>query len=188
MPPRLRIEPRRRLIQKKQLWIAHQRRGHRQPLFLSARESAHARFPLLLKLRRFDRLLHGNSVLEKTAKHPQRLFHRQLLWKLRLLQLNPDALPQFLGPSLPAQPQHLHASLIGRGQSLANLDRRRLPSAIRPQQPKALAPRHLQVKAIHRLHIRKGFPKPRNPQRQRPARFLLNAFHTSRLPWLDSKM
>ena len=52
MPPRLRIEPRRRLVQKQQLRIAHQRRRHRQPLLLPAGEPAHARLPLLFQLRR----------------------------------------------------------------------------------------------------------------------------------------
>ena len=40
--PRLRIKPRCRLVEKQQLRIADQRAGHRQPLLLASRESAHA--------------------------------------------------------------------------------------------------------------------------------------------------
>ena len=57
MPPRLRIEPGGRLIEKQQLGIAHQRAGHGQPLLLAAREAADARTRASLPVARSGSIL-----------------------------------------------------------------------------------------------------------------------------------
>ena len=158
VPPRLRIEPGRRLVQKQQLRVAHQRARHRQPLLLPAGEPADARPPLFFELRRPDRFIHREAAPKKTAKQPQHFFHRQLVRKLRLLQLNPDSLPQLLRARLPVQAQQLHQAFVRRGQPFANFNGRRLPRPVRPQQSETLPLRHFQIQPIHRPHVVKRLP------------------------------
>ncbi len=64
---------------------------------------------------------------------------------------------------------HLHARIVAqhgdaprrpRAQPLQDLDRRRLPRAVRPEQPEHLALAHLEVDAPHRLEIAVRLPQP----------------------------
>jgi hypothetical protein len=71
VPPRLRIEARRRLIKKQQVRIAYQGASHRKPLLLPARERAHARAPLLFELSHPDRLVKREPLPIETAEQPQ---------------------------------------------------------------------------------------------------------------------
>src|SRR5258708_2397953 len=50
LSPRLRVESRRRLVEKQPLRVNDDRPGEREPLLLSARELSHARVPLILAL------------------------------------------------------------------------------------------------------------------------------------------
>src|SRR5215831_11515776 len=84
---RLWVESGRWLVQKQQFWIADQCTRHGKPLFLSARKPADARVALLFELGRPDRFINRNPSPKKASKETQRFLDRQLVRKLRLLQL-----------------------------------------------------------------------------------------------------
>jgi hypothetical protein len=90
-----------------------------------------------------------------TAIESQVLPHRQVPVKGEFL----GNIPQ-IPPALPARLPQIHAShrqpTLGRWQQAAeHTERRRLARAIRPEQPKDLAPVYLKGRMVHRREITK---------------------------------
>src|SRR6202008_1293221 len=83
----------------------------------------------------------------------------------RLLQLNADALPQFLLVAAPVHPQELYQSIIGRGESFADLDSSGLTGAVRAEQSETFSAVHLQIKAVDGNDIGKGLSHTFEQQR-----------------------
>ena len=166
MAARLGIEAGGGLVEKQQLRIADQRAGHGQALLLPAREPADAGAALLFKLRGADGLIDGDAAAKKAAKQAQRLFYRELFRKLRLLELNADALAKFVGAGAPVQAEQLDCAFVGLGESLADFDGGGLPCPVRTKQAEALAGRDLEVEPVHGLHVGKRLPQAANQQRR----------------------
>src|SRR5688572_10908314 len=85
LPPRLRIEPGGRLVEKQQVRIAGQRAGDRQPLLLPARQLAHPARALALETDDAHQLVDGGALLIERAEDLENLVDRQLLRELRFL-------------------------------------------------------------------------------------------------------
>ncbi len=93
LDPRLRIEARRRLVEKQEIGFADERARDREPLFLSARQFSDASVSLLAKRDLLDRRVDVVAAVIETAKQPDGLFYGELLGELRLLQLDAEPLP-----------------------------------------------------------------------------------------------
>ena len=156
LPPRLRIQPRRRLVQKQQLRVPHQRAGHRQPLLLPAGKISHPRFCFLLQRHPGHHFFRLHAAAIKAAKQRQRFPHAQFFRQPRFLQRDADPLADFIVVLAPAVAQHF--DLAGRGvqQPLDDFDRRRFPRPVGPQQSKALPLLDGQIQPAHRIHRRLG--------------------------------
>src|SRR5262249_3027610 len=84
----------------------------------------------------------------------ERLLDGQLFVELRFLERDADPLAEPPRVALPGGPQELDLALVGRGEPLQDLDRRRLPSAVRPQEPEALAAVDREVEPGDGGHVR----------------------------------
>jgi len=165
LPARLRIEPGRRFIEKEELRLADKRTGKREPLFLPARKLADARARFLLELNELDDGIRRRSLAVKATKDLYRLRHGKLIGKLRLLQRDPEPFSQISTVPFPSPSKNFDIATIRGGKPFADLDGRRLPGAVRPEQPKTLPLQHLEIEPIHRDHIAIRFAKIPNPKR-----------------------
>ena len=103
---------------------------------------------LALELDEREQLVDRLPAIVERPEQAQRLLDRQLVGELRLLQLDAEALAQLALVALPAQPEHFDLARIGRQQPFEDLDRRRLPGAVRTEQPEALAALHVERQAV----------------------------------------
>jgi hypothetical protein len=162
LPARLRIEPGRRLVEKEELRTRHQGARHREALLLPSRELPHPGGALLLELHEPEYLLHRVGGAVEAPKQPHRLFHREFVGQLRLLQLDAEPLPQ--RPRLrrpgPMPPQDLDCPGVGGREPLEDLDGSGLARAVRPEQAEALAVGHGQVEPCDRDDIRVALDEP----------------------------
>ena len=111
----------------------------------------------------------GDTAPEKASEETQHLLDRQLVGKLRFLQLNSDTLSQFFCGGSPVQPQQLYCSSIGIGQPFADFKGGRLARAVGSQQAETLSPLYLQVNAVYCDDIRKRLARAAQ-QQWRPLR------------------
>src|SRR6266542_588338 len=88
----LRVEPGRRLIQKKDLRIADQRAGDREALLLSSGKIPDACIALLPQLDEADHFVDRLPHMIKAAEHCERLGNSELLGELRVLKLHAEPL------------------------------------------------------------------------------------------------
>src|SRR5687767_262938 len=147
------IEPRRWLVEKEQLWIADERARERETLLLSAGQRAHACARFLLELYERNHLFDLATAIVEAAKEPHRLSHSELFRELCLLQLNAKQLAKLALLGGPAPAEHLDLARRGLEQALADLDRRGLARAVRPEQPKALPRSYLEIECVDSHHI-----------------------------------
>ena len=97
LPPRLRIEPGRRLVEKQQIGIADERAGERQPLLLPARQRRRLATAASPRAARAPITSSGDgTAIEEAAEQSQRFLDGQLVGQLRLLQLDAEPLSQRL--------------------------------------------------------------------------------------------
>ena len=106
------------------------------------------RAALLLELHQRDDLVGRRAAVEEAAEQAQRFDDRQLVGELRLLQLDAQPLTQRQRVGGPPQPEHLDVAGVRLRQPFADLDRRRLAGAVRPQQAEAFAGAHVQLDAV----------------------------------------
>src|SRR5258705_1572796 len=155
LPARLRVEPRRGLVEEQQLGLAHERARHREPLLLPAGQGHDARVALLVELDEGEHLCDGVRLPVERSKQREDFTHGDLVGELRFLQLNAEPLAQGAprGAVAPRRPQNLDVAGVGRREALEDLDRGGLPGAVRPEQPEALAGRDRQVETRDRHDI-----------------------------------
>src|SRR5262245_45151755 len=82
------------------------------------------------------------------TEQSNRLFHRELVGELRLLQLHPESLPQFAVMAAPGEAENLHISRIRFEQTLENFDRGRLACAVGTEQTETFAASDLERQTI----------------------------------------
>jgi hypothetical protein len=92
LPAGLRVQPRRRFVEKEQVRVAHDRAGDGEPLLLATRKRRDAGVPLLLELHHGNHILHGAAPLVETAEEADGFADRQLVGELRFLQLHAESL------------------------------------------------------------------------------------------------
>src|SRR4030095_8327388 len=74
------------LIEKKNSWIAHQRRRHREPLTLAPGQLAHPGVHFFGELQLFNNLTAGARLLVEAGEELHGFTNRQLFGKTRFLQ------------------------------------------------------------------------------------------------------
>ena len=157
---RLRIEARGRLVEEEQIRIARERARHGEPLFLAAGQ-------LPTQLRRFDSSSTirssssiGAAAMIERSEQPQRFFDRQLLGKLRLLQLHAEPLPQLtlVRPSS-CRPRISTSPASGSSSPSRISIGGRLAGAVRAQQSEALAAIDAKRQPVDRDDISVAFDK-----------------------------
>ena len=153
LPPRLRIEARGRLVEEQKIRIAHQGASQRQPLFLPARKIPHPRWRFLLELHQGDDLLRRRASGEEAAEQAHGFVHRELFGKLRLLELDAQALAELRRVGRPVQTQNLDLAGIGRGKALADLDGSGLAGAVGTEETETFRRLHFEVQAVDRDHV-----------------------------------
>ena len=113
--------------------------------------------------------VHGvdlTPVPVEAAEQPDRLLHGELLGELRLLELDAEPLAERALVAVPPLPEHFDHALVGRRESLADLDRRRRPRAIRAEQPEALPRGHREIEAVHGDDVAEALPQTGDAQRR----------------------
>ena len=149
LPPRLRVQSRRRLVQEQQIRIAHERASNGQALPLPAGELAHPCRTLLLERDQGQYLVHAPAAPVEAPEQAHHLFHLELLGQLGLLKLSTHALTQLGFVAIPGQPQHFHLASVRLSQTLEDLDGRRFAGTIGTEHAEALTPAYIQVDAGH---------------------------------------
>src|SRR4029453_9977516 len=82
------------------------------------------------------------------AEHPDRLLDGELVAQLRLLEVKPRAAAQpLIMSAIPMLAENLDIPRIGRGESLEDLDRRRLACAVGTEQAETLTAGDLEIQA-----------------------------------------
>src|SRR5437899_12382944 len=155
LAPRLRIEPRRRLVQKQQLGLADEGAGDGEPLLLPARQRHNPRLPFFLQLDEHEDLVHRVRMFIEGAKQRQRLGDSELVGELRLLQLNAEALAQCApGCTFPPwRPEDLDVPAVGNGEALEDFDGCGLAGAVGTEQTEALAGTDGEIQSLDRDHV-----------------------------------
>ena len=153
LPPRLRIEAGRGLVQEEQLRVSDEGARQGQPLLLAARERAHLGVCLLFERHESQRLRDRQAAWIEAAEEREHLAHVQLVGELRLLEL--DAQPAAQGEAIapPVVPEHLDLSGVGRPKPFEDLHRGRLARAVGPEHAETLGALHLEVEAGHGHHL-----------------------------------
>src|SRR5205085_9671851 len=97
----------------------------------------------------------GVRLAIKRSKQREHFTDGELVGELCLLQLNAEPLAQGAprGAFAPRRPQNLDVTAVGRRQPLEDLDGGRLPGAVRPEQPKALAGPDGKIETRDRNHV-----------------------------------
>jgi hypothetical protein len=122
-------------------------------VFLSTRELADPTASLGFEFDRAQQFVDGRTAFVKRPEKAQRLFHRQLFGKLRLLKLNAEPLPQLAGVTGPRQAEHFHFAGISRKQALENFDGGGLAGPVRAEQSEAFTPMNNEGQAINRDYL-----------------------------------
>ena len=107
LPPRLRIEPRRRLVEEQQLRIADQRAGHGQPLLLPARELADPRVGFFFQRDARHALRSGRAPRDRSCETASAFPARSAFPTAASLAARCRSAGESRRPPPPAQPQHL---------------------------------------------------------------------------------
>jgi len=188
LPPRLRVESRRRLVEEEQLRIADDGARERQTLLLSAGQLPDARGPFLVKLDETDNLGHAAAARVEAAKESHRLFDGELLGELSLLQLNAEQLTQCALVVRPTTTEDDDVSFIGAVQPLANLDRRRLPGTVGSQQAEAFSGGDLEIETVDGDDVAIALPKPAHGKRYTPRIMIGNRHYQNGLFVADGSL
>src|SRR5208282_3352925 len=159
---RHRIQPRRRLVQKKNLRTMHQPPRNLQPPPHPARERFGLRSPPLRQIdglqQLFNRLL---ALLRRDViqfgVNTQILFHRQIQIAGQGLRNHANRPPHRFRISRHIVPRHPRRPRRDRDQRRHHPDQRRLSRPIRPQQPENLALLHCKRNVVHRRELAISF-------------------------------
>src|ERR1051326_7250722 len=149
----LRIETGRRLVEEENVRTADERGRDGETLLLPARQLADARVALLIERQIAQQLFGIMTIAIKRAKQTQRLEDRELVGKLRFLQRDADPLAQIARVIAPRHAEDADVAGVRRVDSFENLDRRRLPRAVRPEETETLTALDEQIDPVDGLHV-----------------------------------
>src|ERR1700734_1093558 len=153
LPAALRIETRGGLVEKKNLWIAYQRRSNRQTLPLPPRKLSHPRVRFFRKLQLFEHFIGRTRLAIETGKQFHGFTHRKLFGKPGLLQGNSQPLPHFAGILPPGVAKNGYVSRRWLQQALKDFNGGSFPCSVWTKQTEAFAALNLEVQAAHGLEL-----------------------------------
>ena len=133
-PARLRIEARGRLIEEEQVGLIDERAGEREPLLLSAGEVLVPCVPFLLEPDFGQHVVDGPAPAVESRKEGDRFEHGHLLFELRLLELDANALAYLVAGRSPGETEDLYRARIRPLEPFEHFDGRGLAGAVRAKQ------------------------------------------------------
>src|SRR5581483_774709 len=154
-----RVEARRRLVEEHEVGVADERDAEVEAPLLTARERLDPRVALLVEADERDHLVDVPGLGVVAGEHRVRLVDREARPQLRVLQHDADPLAELRAGPLRVVPQHAHVAGVPVAVALEDLDRRRLPGAVRPEQAEHLALVDLEVDAAYRLVLAVRLPQ-----------------------------
>ena len=150
-PARGRVEPRRRLVEEDEIGVADERDSEVETPLLPARERLDARPPFLLEADELDHLVDVARMGVVAGKEAVDLADRQHGGALGVLQDDADPLSQLPRCVARVVPEHRGLARIPRAVTLQDLDRRRLPGPVRPEEAENLALSNLEADPAERF-------------------------------------
>ncbi len=141
LPPRLRVEPGRGLVEEQQLGVAHQGHRHGKPLLLAAGDLLDEGVGLRFERDPGQDVAGRQAVAVEAAEHRDQFAEGGFLREAGLLQRDADPLADLVGLRVPAPAQDLDVARGRRVQPFEDLDRGRLARAVGAEQAEAFARR-----------------------------------------------
>jgi hypothetical protein len=152
LPSRLRIQSRRRLIQKNEIRIADERYRDSQTLPLTSGKVPHPRSGLLTEGDQVQRVAGAQTGTVEAPEECQDLQTAQLFMEARLLERHPHTLTDCIVLALsPPCPKEFDSPRRRFQETFEDLDGGRLAGAVRPQQPKTFTGLNGQVQSVDRI-------------------------------------
>ncbi len=149
IPPGVRVEAGRRLVEEQQLRVADQGKGEVQPAQLAAGQGADPGPSLAGQAHLLDGGRHVPRPGVEAGIERDHLPHRQLGVNATGLQHDPDALAEAAAARLRIESEHLHRTGGALAVAFEDLHGRRLASAIRPEERVDLATPDLEAHAVN---------------------------------------
>jgi hypothetical protein len=140
-------------IKKQKIGITNKGAGKSEALLLAAGKIADAGILFFFELHERDGFGRAGTLLKKTAEQTERFEHGQFFGKLRILQLNAEALAKLLGIGLPMHAKKFHFTSIGSGETFADFDGCGFARAVGPEETEAFAGADFEVEAVDSDHI-----------------------------------
>src|SRR5271166_2870832 len=135
--PRLRVKSRSQLVEKHHLRIVNQRQGNEQSLLLAAGEGHEPGIALVEKAKLLEQAFAVHLfLLVERGPEVHRLPNLYPFLQLRLLELHPDTVLQFVNVVEGIETQHRYGTAVGRAQTLDAFHRSGLSSAVGTDQTK----------------------------------------------------
>jgi hypothetical protein len=144
----LRVEAGGGFIEKQKIGIANKRASQSEALLLAAGKIADAGILFFFELDERDSFVRAGSPLKKASEQAKRFEHGQFFGKLRILQLNAEALAELLGIGLPMHAKKFHFASVGSGETFADFDGCGFARAIGPEEAEALAGAYFEIEAV----------------------------------------
>ena len=157
----LRVEAGGRFIEKQKIGIANEGASESEALLLAAGKIADAGILFFFELDEGDGFIRAGALLKKATEQTKRFEHGQFFGKLRILQLNAEALAELLGVGLPMHAKKFHFTSIGSGETFADFDCCGFACAVRPEEAEALACMYFEVEAVDGDHVLINLAKTR---------------------------
>src|SRR5579859_723660 len=148
-PSRLWVHPRRRLVQKYQLWASHQRQRQRQPPLLTARKLAAARLRRLGQSHKPEQLVRIFRRREELREEPQHLQRPQIGVEAILLQHHTDLRLEPPPIAQGIQSKYPRGATISGAVALQNLDGCSFARAVGAKQRENLAASHRKRELVY---------------------------------------
>src|SRR5664279_1767595 len=105
----------------------------------------------LAQIQEADQLLGRQGTLVEAAEQVKDLDDLELGVQLGRLEGDPDPLLELVGIAGDINAQDLEQARVGRAEALQHLDRRRLASAVRPEETEDFTPGNLERDPVDRL-------------------------------------
>src|SRR3954451_21153550 len=151
-----RVEARGRLVEEDQLRVADERQPEVQAAQLAAGERARPHVLLALEPDQREHLVGVPGVRVHAGEVRERLADLDVVVDARLLQDDAQQGAQRLRPAPRIEAEHRHLALVALPVALEDLDGRRLPRAVGPEQPVDLAATHREIDSAHGLEVPVG--------------------------------
>ena len=158
------VEPGGGLVQEEQFRVSENAQGEVQPPALTTREGGDPAATLLGQVHQIDHLVRRSGVAVVGRVHGERFVDGERRLDPARLEDDPDPVAELTPAGNRFRPEHRHRPLIGRSETLEDLDRRGLTCSVRPE---------------HRHHLAQQPPPGRSRPRRRPRHRTLTSPRTS---------